>query len=173
MINFKEFIDEKSKGLWANIHAKRKRGERMRKKGEKGAPTAAAMKAAQEASDFKLTPAREKELEKLAKDLPDKDFKARYGKDWKSVKIATAMNMLKKKHGFKEGTGKRKGESWEDGYKRRVVKATKPEHKDKGINWRIKGKERPEVTIKLYKKKPNFAEFKKQMKRVAGHEFGG
>ena len=41
MINFKEFIDEKSKGLWANIHNKRKRGERMRKKGEKGAPTAA------------------------------------------------------------------------------------------------------------------------------------
>jgi hypothetical protein len=39
-------------GLWANIHAKRKRiaagsGERMRKKGEKGAPTAAQMKAAQ------------------------------------------------------------------------------------------------------------------------------
>ena len=29
------------KGLYANIHAKRKRGERMRKKGEKGAPTAA------------------------------------------------------------------------------------------------------------------------------------
>ena len=29
----------KSKGLYANIHAKRKRGEKMRKKGEKGAPT--------------------------------------------------------------------------------------------------------------------------------------
>ena len=27
--------------------------------------------------------------------------------------------------------------------------------------------------IKLYKSKPDFAEFKKQMKRVAGHEFGG
>lgn len=53
-------------------------------------------------SDFKLTPAREKELEKLAKDLPDAEFKKRYGKDWKSVKIATAMNMLKKKYGFKE-----------------------------------------------------------------------
>ena len=52
--------------------------------------------------DFKLTPKREKELEKLAKDLPDNDFKKRYGKDWKSVKIATAMNMLKKKYGFKE-----------------------------------------------------------------------
>lgn len=52
--------------------------------------------------DFKLTPAREKELEKLAKDLPDSDFKKRYGKDWKSVKIATAMNILKKKYNFKE-----------------------------------------------------------------------
>lgn len=28
-----------SKGLYANIHAKRLRGEKMRKKGEKGAPT--------------------------------------------------------------------------------------------------------------------------------------
>ena len=53
-------------------------------------------------SDFKLTPAREKELEKIAKDLPDKSFKDKYGKDWKSVKIATAMNILKKKLGFKE-----------------------------------------------------------------------
>jgi hypothetical protein len=51
-------------------------------------------------ADFKLTPAREKELEKIAKDLPDADFKKRYGKDWKSVKIATAMNILKKKKGF-------------------------------------------------------------------------
>ena len=29
------------KGLYANIHAKRKRGSKMRKKGAKGAPTAA------------------------------------------------------------------------------------------------------------------------------------
>ena len=29
-------------GLYANIHPKRKRGEKMRKKGAKGAPTAAA-----------------------------------------------------------------------------------------------------------------------------------
>ncbi len=28
------------KGLYANIHAKRKRGEKMRKPGSKGAPTA-------------------------------------------------------------------------------------------------------------------------------------
>ncbi len=31
----------KRKGLYANIHAKRKRGGKMRKKGAKGAPTAA------------------------------------------------------------------------------------------------------------------------------------
>ena len=39
--------------LWANIHKKRQRikrgsGERMRKKGEKGAPTAAQIKRAKE-----------------------------------------------------------------------------------------------------------------------------
>jgi len=30
---------DKSKGLWANIHAKRKRGETMRNKGDEGAPS--------------------------------------------------------------------------------------------------------------------------------------
>lgn len=45
-------LDEK-RGLWDNIHAKRKRikagsGERMRKPGSKGAPTAADFKAASE-----------------------------------------------------------------------------------------------------------------------------
>ena len=44
------------KGLWANIHAKRKRGERMRKKGEKGAPTPAQMAKAKAASEDNHTP---------------------------------------------------------------------------------------------------------------------
>ena len=35
------------KGLWYNIHQKRKRGEKMRKKGAKGAPTEAAIKRSQ------------------------------------------------------------------------------------------------------------------------------
>jgi len=35
------------KGLWYNIMMKKKRGEKMRKKGEKGAPTAAAIKKSQ------------------------------------------------------------------------------------------------------------------------------
>jgi len=73
---------------------------------------------------------------------------------------------------FSEGTGK-KPESWEAGYKRRVIRTTKPEHKEKGYKWRIKGKDRPEISIKLYKNKPSQSEFNKQMRRVAGHEFGG
>jgi len=35
------------KGLWYNIMMKRKRGAKMRKKGEKGAPTQAAIKKSQ------------------------------------------------------------------------------------------------------------------------------
>ena len=124
-----KYFDEFYESLWANIHKKRQRikrgsGERMRKKGEKGAPTAAQMKRAQGES-------------------------------------------------VDEGKGKKKPEPWEKGYERRVVRTTKPEHKEKGYEWRIKGKERNEISIKLYKKKPSFAEFKKQMRRVAGHEFGG
>ena len=42
----------KNQGLWANIHAKRKRiasgsGEKMRKKGSKGAPTNKALRDSQ------------------------------------------------------------------------------------------------------------------------------
>ena len=36
------------KGLYANIHAKRKRGGKMRKKGAKGAPTAETFKRAKQ-----------------------------------------------------------------------------------------------------------------------------
>lgn len=117
-------VNEKGKGLWYNINQKRKRGEKMRKKGDKGAPTQAAMDRA-------------------------------------------------KGESVNEGEGKYKGEKWEDGYKRRVVKVTDPKKKDQGFKWRIKGKERNEITIKYYKEKPDFKEYTKQMKRVAGHEFGG
>jgi len=37
-----------------------------------------------------------KSVEKIAKSLPDAEFKKRYGKDWMSVKIATAEKMAKK-----------------------------------------------------------------------------
>jgi len=52
----KKEVKEEKRGLWDNIHAKRKRikagsGERMRKPGSKGAPTDADFKAASEAVD--------------------------------------------------------------------------------------------------------------------------
>ena len=40
--NFTEYADGGPVGLYANINAKRKRGEKMRKPGAKGAPTAQA-----------------------------------------------------------------------------------------------------------------------------------
>lgn len=96
--------------------------------------------------------------------------------EWVQGKITKATDyidtardyMTSKKKELDEGS-----ETWEAGYKRRVVKTTKPEHKEKGYNWRIKGKDKAHLTIKLYKEKPSQQEFNKQMKRVAGHEFGG
>ena len=46
-----EETDLEEKGLWHNIHMKRKRGEKMRKKGEKGAPTPQQMARAKAASE--------------------------------------------------------------------------------------------------------------------------
>ena len=75
--------------------------------------------------------------------------------------------------GQKEGTDAPKGpESYEAQYKRRLVKTTDPEHKAKGYKYRIKGKKDSSLTKKLYKTKPGQAEFNKQMRRIAGHEFG-
>ena len=75
--------------------------------------------------------------------------------------------------GQNEGTDAPKGpESYEAQYKRRLVKTTDPEHKAKGFKYRIKGKKDSSLTKKLYKNKPDQAEFNRQMKRIAGHEFG-
>lgn len=51
----KESIQEKSKGLWHNIHMRRKSGKRMRKPGEKGAPSTDALRSAQAASEMTTT----------------------------------------------------------------------------------------------------------------------
>ena len=81
--------------------------------------------------------------------------------------------MKRQTPGQNEGTDAPKGpESYEAQYKRRLVKTTDPEHKAKGFKYRIKGKKDSRLTKKLYKKKPGQAEFNKQMKRIAGHEFG-
>jgi len=81
--------------------------------------------------------------------------------------------MKKQTPGQNEGTDAPKGpESYQAQYKRRLVKTTDPEHKAKGFKYRIKGKKDSSLTKKLYKTKPGQGEFNKQMKRIAGHEFG-
>lgn len=177
------------KGLWHNIHKRRKSGKRMRKPGEKGAPTAQDFKNASKEGfthmnkrskprpgfkidgpkgKHKLSPSVKREIDKILKSQEDRK---------KAYNYYTRMGQLPPKGTLKkvianEGKGS-KPEPFEVGFKRRVVKTTKPEHKEQGYNWRIKGKKKDNLTIKLYKNKPDYKEFVKQMKRVAGHEFGG
>ena len=95
------------------------------------------------------------------------EYKYDYGTP-ESVKL-----MKKQTPGQNEGSDAPKGpESYEAQYKRRLVKTTDPEHKAKGFKYRIKGKKDSSLTKKLYKTKPGQGEFNKQMKRIAGHEFG-
>ena len=76
-------IKESQRGLWDNIHAKQKRikagsGEKMRKPGSKGAPTAAALKASQTNEETELDEGYDKSSEhhknarKMAKDYDGK-----------------------------------------------------------------------------------------------------
>ena len=66
-----------AEGLWANIHAKRARGERMRKKGEKGAPTQDAMDRAKAGSKngstseaVKLSPSQKPMMKRVKARFP-------------------------------------------------------------------------------------------------------
>ena len=49
-------------------------------------------------SERDLTDTEEKRREEIAKDLPDQEFKDKYGARWKEVKMATATNMVKKEN---------------------------------------------------------------------------
>ena len=99
--------------LWANIHKKRQRikrgsGERMRKKGEKGAPTAKQMARAKAASEDAHTPldrvkdahAREKQQDKNRRDRELDRARlqtARQKNTQTTVENAPSLAVLKKK----------------------------------------------------------------------------
>mgnify|MGYP005701945227 FL=1 len=105
------------------------------------------------------------------------EIKSEYKYDYGSPESVRLMKKITPGENVKEGmrgsTDAPKGpESYEAQYKRRLVKTTDPEHKEKGYKYRIKGKKNSALTKKLYKSKPDQAEFNKQMKRIAGHEFG-
>ena len=82
MKSFTDYLNEGERGLWDNIHAKRKRiaagsGERMRKPGSKGAPTAAALKASQNESVVEQAPVAPTLDKKYIKGTPEhKAYKA-------------------------------------------------------------------------------------------------
>ena len=104
--------------LWANIHKKRQRikrgsGEKMRKKGEKGAPTAKQMARAKAASEDAHTPldrvkdahAREKQQDKNRRDRELDRARlqtARQKNTQTTVENAPSLALLKKK--IKSGT---------------------------------------------------------------------
>ena len=48
-------------------------------------------------NERELTKKEVKQRDKYADDLPDKEFKDRYGDDWEAVKYGTATNMAKRK----------------------------------------------------------------------------
>jgi len=105
------------------------------------------------------------------------EIKSEYKYDYGSPESVRLMKKITPGENVKEGmrgkTDAPKGpESYEAQYKRRLVKTTDPEHKEKGYKYRIKGKKNSTLTKKLYKSKPDQAEFNRQMKRIAGHEFG-
>ena len=113
------------------------------------------------------TAKKRKDFRQKAQGREVAEYKYDYGTP-ESVKL-----MKKQTPGQNEGTDAPKGpESYEAQYKRRLVKTTDPEHKAKGFKYRIKGKKDSSLTKKLYKTKPGQGEFNKQMRRIAGHEFG-
>jgi len=91
MISFKSYLEEGERGLWDNIHAKRKRikagsGERMRKPGEKGRPTAA---------DFKASQTKVKEQFDLGEAIDPEHPVAKEYKALKQHDIKTLRTMIK------------------------------------------------------------------------------
>jgi len=103
-----KYFDEFYESLWANIHKKRQRikqgsGEKMRKKGDKGAPTPAQMARAK-GEGVNFDRAKEKhdnELENL-KDRQKREKQAARIKDINQQEEAPSLAVLKKK--IKSGT---------------------------------------------------------------------
>ena len=75
------------KGLWHNIHMKRKRGERMRKKGEKGAPTPQQMARAKAASEDPET-RQDPDIKDKKGTQPAKYYAGKMSKSTKSARDA-------------------------------------------------------------------------------------
>ena len=115
-LDFTEQILAK-RGLWENIRRKKeriKRGskEKMRKPGEKGAPTKEQIERAKGEKSEALTKDQKKKFMRLEKEVSIKDFVKRYGeKEGKAIYYATITKMAK-------AADKRIPEKKKDGTKR-------------------------------------------------------
>lgn len=131
-LDFSEQIRSNA-SLWENIRKKKERikrgsNERMRKPGEKGAPTKEQI---ERAKGKALTPAQKEKFMRLEKEVSMKDFLKKYGeKKGKSIYYATLMKMA-------QAADKRIPEKKKDGTKR-----PKSEHSD------LYTDENPQGTIK-------------------------
>ena len=115
-LDFTEQIKSNA-SLWENIRKKKeriKRGspERMRKPGEKGAPTKEQI---ERAKGKALTPAQKEKFMRLEKEVSMKDFVKRYGDEkGKAIYYATLMKMAKASNRIpekkKDGTKRPKSE---------------------------------------------------------------
>ncbi len=81
-------------GLWANIRAKKARGERMRKKGEKGAPTEAQMQRAKAQAGGQYDPATEAYLDRVDPNRLGMGIKQDYTPETMLLGVGTASRSL-------------------------------------------------------------------------------
>jgi hypothetical protein len=88
-------VEPVEESLWANIRAKRARGEKMRKKGEKGAPTQDAIKRASEDKERPKTQPQDQDIKDRAGTQPAGYYKGLK----KSTKLKRAAHFAK--HGKK------------------------------------------------------------------------
>ena len=111
-----------SEGLWDNIRAKRARGERMRKKGEKGAPTQDQIKRAQ-GEDVEEGKMKDVAMDAELMGLYTKAMKAMPGSPAQK-KIINQINQRRKSLGLREGKRDNKKAQIEKIKLMRKVKAT-------------------------------------------------
>jgi len=124
---FRKKSPAKKRGLWDNIHAKRKRGETMRKKGDKGAPTEKAIKESQSPAKMKTKKPSAKKFPKLhekgTRELP---------KISNTPKQGTVVTRKKKKSPVKAKDERVKidGKMYPKGYTKKDVKFLKSQKED-------------------------------------------
>ena len=123
----------KKRGLWDNIHAKRKRGETMRKKGDKGAPTEKAIKESQSPAKMKTKKPSAKKFPKLhekgTRELPKISNTPKQGT---VVKSSCKTTRKKKKSPVKAKDERVKigGKMYPKGYTKKDVKFLKSQKED-------------------------------------------